>query len=64
MATRWRLAAALPLASPHVHVDRVRLMTASDYRYFRVCDTCGVKHPAALVRSVGDGTDICPQCDA
>ena len=64
MFDRWRLAAALPLLSTRMQVERVRMMTAADYRYFRVCDTCGAKHPAAMVRQVGDGTDICRQCDA
>ncbi len=64
MFVRWRLAATLPLNSTRMQVERVRMMTAADYRYFRVCDTCGEKLPAARVRSVGDGTDICEDCEA
>lgn len=62
--SRWRPAAALPLRATRMQVERVRLMTVADYRHFRVCDTCGERLPAALVRSVGDGTDICQECDA
>lgn len=62
LSSRWSLAAALPLHSKRMEVERVRLMTLADYRYFRVCDTCGDRHPAAMVRSVGDGTDICRDC--
>jgi hypothetical protein len=64
MFTRWGLAAALPLQSTRLQVDRVRMMTIADYRYFRVCDTCGEKLPSALVRPIGDGTDICRACEA
>jgi hypothetical protein len=64
MFTRWRLAAALPLRSTRMDVERVRMMTAADYRYFRACDTCGEKLPAIWVRSVGDGTDICRDCES
>ena len=64
MFSRWRLAAALPPGSTRTQVERMRMMTLADYRYFRVCDACGTRHPSALVRSVGDGTDICRECDA
>jgi hypothetical protein len=64
MFTRWTPAAALPLKSTRMQVERLRMMTAADYRHFRVCDACGGKFPAALVRQVGNGTDICEECDA
>lgn len=63
MSARWRLAAALPLQATRMQVERTRMMTAADYRHFRVCDTCGEKLPAAQVRQVGDGTDICVKCE-
>ena len=64
MFSCWRAAAALPVNSTRMQVERVRMMTLADYRYFRVCDTCGDRHPVALVRPVGNGTDICRECDA
>jgi hypothetical protein len=63
LSVRWALAAALPLNASPLHVDRVRLMTLNDYRHFRVCDACGQRLPAAMVRSLGDGTDRCRECD-
>lgn len=61
---RWTLTAALPLAATPGQVGRARLLVLADYRYFRVCDTCGEKYPSPLVRSLGDGTDVCRECDA
>lgn len=63
ISTRWSLAAALPLQSTRMQVDRVRMMTLADYRYFRVCDTCGERHPRAEIRAVGDGSDVCRECE-
>src|SRR5689334_13441892 len=63
-AARWSLTAALPLQATPTQVARARMLVLADYRYFRVCDTCGEKHPARMVRSLGDGTDICRECDA
>ena len=63
LAVRWALAAALPLRSTPMEVSRARMLVLTDYRYFRVCDTCGDRHPSRLVRSCGDGTDVCQECD-
>jgi hypothetical protein len=63
LAVRWSLAATLPMRAAPLHVARARMAVLADYRYFRVCDTCGVRHRAAQVRQVGDGTDICEACD-
>jgi hypothetical protein len=60
---RWSLAAALPLQATPGEVARARMLVLADYRYFRVCDTCGDKYLANRVRSLGDGTDICRECD-
>jgi hypothetical protein len=61
--SRWTAATTLPLHATRVQVERSRMMTLADYRHFRVCDTCGDKFPTAMVRIVGDGTDICEGCD-
>jgi hypothetical protein len=61
---RWSPAAALPLVATPGQVGRARMLVLADYRYFRVCDTCGERHPAHVVRSLGDGTDICRECEA
>ena len=63
-AARWTLTAALPLAATPGQVGRARVLVLADYRYFRVCDTCGEKYPSPIVRSLGDGTDVCRECDA
>ena len=63
-AARWTLVAALPLAATSGQVSRARMLVLADYRYFRVCDTCSEKYPSSVVRSRGDGTDICRECDA
>jgi hypothetical protein len=61
---RWLPAAALPLSATPGQVGRARMLVLADYRYFRVCDTCGEKYPSPMVRSCGDGTDVCRECDA
>jgi hypothetical protein len=61
---RWSPAAALPLAATPGQLARARMLVLVDYRYFRVCDTCGDRFPSSVVRSCGDGTDVCRECDA
>jgi hypothetical protein len=63
MAARWSLASTLPLKSTPLQVERARMLALADYRYFRVCDTCGDRFPAGAVRSCEDGTDICQECE-
>ena len=62
MAERWSLAAALPRSSSPAHTERARLMTLSDYRFFRVCDECGTRASIASVRATEDGRDVCLDC--
>ncbi len=63
-AVRWSLAAALPLHATSLQVARARMLVLTDYRYFRVCDTCGERHPSRMVRACGNGTDVCRDCEA
>lgn len=61
-SVRWSLAATLPKISLVKAVERARLMTLSDRRYFRVCDDCGVKVPAASITDLDNGTEVCAEC--
>lgn len=63
MAVRWSLAAALAPRSTPVQVERARMLALADYRYFRQCDACGDRHPAGLMRSRVDGTEVCRSCE-
>jgi hypothetical protein len=60
---RWSPTAALLFTATPSQVARARMLVLADYRYFRVCDTCAERYPAPMVRSCGDGTDICRECD-
>lgn len=63
-SARWSLAAALPKLSLATAVERARLMTVADRRYFRLCDLCGERHPIGKIITLADGSDQCVDCAA
>lgn len=63
LAVRWSMAATLPPAANPSHVERARLMTLADYRYFRVCEECGTRTPAVMVKTTREGKDVCVDCE-
>jgi hypothetical protein len=62
LAIRWSLAMTLPRASTPLQVGRARMLTLVDHRYFRVCDTCGLRLPSGRVNSNENGTENCRDC--
>jgi hypothetical protein len=63
-SARWSLAAALPKLSLATAVERARLMTVANRRFFRICDRCGDRHPIGRIITRADGSDQCVDCAA
>ena len=59
---RWSLASALRLSATPLDIDRARMMLLSDYRHFRVCETCGERRPRGLFGEGPEAADVCEDC--